>query len=204
MNAPVPSRLTLIEALSALASVRRDEVVVTTMSAAREWRKLSSHPLDFVYVPSSMGQAPALGLGMALAQPARKVIVCNGDGSMLMNLGSLVTISGQAPTNLVILVFDNGVYEVTGAQPTPAAAAHRADRTPIDFSAVARSCGFRRVWTFGEAQAWSERVADVLDAEGPSFVHLLIEPMSAGASPGVPGPPPARAKAFRQSFAPTR
>ena len=66
---------------------------MTTMAAAREWQKLQKQPLDFVLVPSSMGQATALGLGIALAQPEQKVIVCNGDGSMLMNLGSLVTIT---------------------------------------------------------------------------------------------------------------
>ena len=54
-----------------------------------------------------------------MAQPERRVIVCNGDGSMLMNLGSLVTIAAQAPRNLVVIVLDNGVYEVTGAQPVP-------------------------------------------------------------------------------------
>ena len=82
----------LVAALEVLAGLRRDEVVITTMGAAREWPRLSHHPLDFHYIPSAMGEAPALGLGLALAQPSREVIVLNGDGCMLMNLGALVTI----------------------------------------------------------------------------------------------------------------
>ena len=95
------------------------DVVITTMATARDWMTMPQQPLDVVFVPSAMGHATSLGLGIALAQPERRVIVCNGDGSMLMNLGSLVSIAGAGATNLVVLVFDNGVYEVTGAQPTP-------------------------------------------------------------------------------------
>ena len=93
--------------------------MITTMSPARDWMTLPQQPLDVVFVPSAMGHATSVGLGLALAQPDRRVIVCNGDGSMLMNLGSLVSIAGAGATNLVVLVFDNGVYEVTGSQPTP-------------------------------------------------------------------------------------
>src|SRR5215813_9892486 len=96
------------------------DVVVTTMATSRDWMTLPQSPLDVVFVPSAMGHATSLGLGMALAQPARRVIVRNGEGSMLMNLGSLVSIAGARTQNLVVIVFDNGVYEVTGAQPTPA------------------------------------------------------------------------------------
>ena len=116
------NRMPLIECLDVLRQARRDdEVVITAMGTAREWMKLGSHPLDFVFVPSSMGQASSLGLGMALARPEQNFIVCNGDGSTLMNLGSLVTITAEAPENLTLLLFDNRVYEVTGykARPVP-------------------------------------------------------------------------------------
>src|SRR5207247_2605082 len=107
---------------AALAEVRRargaGDVVITTMAASKIWMEQSRepHPLDFVFVPSCMGHATSIGLGIALAQPKRRVIVCNGDGSMLMNLGSLVTITAADATNLVVIVLDNGVYEVTGAE----------------------------------------------------------------------------------------
>ncbi len=81
------SRMPLVAALEVLAGLRRDEIVITTMGAAREWPRLSQHPLDFHYIPSAMGEAPALALGLALALPSREVIVLNGDGCMLMNLG---------------------------------------------------------------------------------------------------------------------
>jgi sulfopyruvate decarboxylase subunit beta len=192
-------RFTLVEALRALRAVRRDEVVVTTMAAAREWRKLSDHPLDFVLVPSSMGQATSLGLGIALAQPGRRVMVCNGDGSMLMNLGSLVTITACAPPNLTVIVFDNGVYEVTGIQPTPGAAELRADGSNVDFAAIARACGFRSVWSFADREAWTRDIDRVLSA-GPTFVHLRIEPMADADPLESPGRSPERARAFRDAL----
>src|ERR1700685_1900054 len=178
MTAKTPtSRVPLVECIAALHAARKDEIVVTTMAAAREWQKLGTHPLDFVFVPSSMGQATSLGLGLALSQPNRKVVVCNGDGSMLMNLGSLVTLSASAPPNLTVLVFDNGVYEVTGVQPTPAAPELRAGRSRIDFAEVARACGFTRVWTIDAIAAWRENVRRIIDERGPTFVHLLVEPI---------------------------
>src|SRR5580693_5524405 len=166
--------MTLVEALEALHAVRGGQVVVTTMGNAREWQKLGKDPLDLIYMPSSMGQATSFALGIALAQPERKVVVCNGDGSMLMNLGSLVTISAQAPANLVVIVFDNGVYEITGAQPTLAAPPLRHDAGTVDFAALAQACGFRQVSAYRDAGEWREHVADIIGSPGPTFVHLLV------------------------------
>src|SRR3989454_801968 len=100
------------EALEVLARHRGDRVVLTTMAAVGLWPELSDSPLDFAYMPSSMGQGPALGLGLALSRPGRGVVVVNGDGSMLMNLGSLVTLASH-PADVFVLVLDNGLYEVT-------------------------------------------------------------------------------------------
>src|SRR6266851_5210978 len=107
----------LREALEILAAHRGERIVITTMSPIAPWHQLSDTPLDFAYMPSAMGQAPDLGLGLALAQPERGVIVINGDGSMLMNLGSLVTLANH-PANVYLVIVDNGIYEVTGGQPT--------------------------------------------------------------------------------------
>lgn len=193
--------MSMSEALAALHAVRRnDEVVVTTMGAAREWQRLGSHPLDLVLVPSSMGQATSIGLGIAIAQPERKVIVCNGDGSMLMNLGSLVTMSAESPANLVVLLLDNGVYEVTGGQSTPGTASARHDRTDVDISAIARACGFRSVHTFTNLEEWTGAARGILDAAGPTFVLLKVAADSDGGPPKFPGPAPARAKALREAL----
>src|SRR5262249_13741388 len=145
----MPPRMLLVDSLKALHAVRDENcVVLSTMSAAREWMNLGTHPLDFIYAPSAMGEAPALGLGMALAQPASKVIVLNGDGCLLINLGCLIQITAEPPPNFVLITLDNSVYEVTGQQLTAAAAPVRRDSGPVDFGMIARGCGFTGVYEF--------------------------------------------------------
>jgi sulfopyruvate decarboxylase subunit beta len=190
-------RLQLQECLKVFAAHRRDDhVVLSTMSAAREWMKLGTHPLDFVYAPSAMGEAPAMGLGLALAQPARKVIVLNGDGCLLMNLGCLVTITAEAPPNFLLAIFDNSVYEVTGQQWTAAASVVRNGDHPINFCQIARGCGFAAVYEFDRIDAWRNRAAEVLAARGPVFVLLKVAPVTGGEVPKSPAPPVERARAF--------
>src|SRR5262249_25080739 len=102
--------------LSALARLRGDAIVVTTMAAVRPWGRLSDHRLDFASADSAMGHAADFALGLALAQPKRTVICLNGDGSMLMTLGTLVTIAAAGAGNLVLFVLENATYEITGNQ----------------------------------------------------------------------------------------
>ena len=182
--------ITLDQALKAVKAARGDDdVVITTMAAARHWMTLwdngKAHPLDMIFVPSCMGHATSVGLGVALAQPKRRVIVCNGDGSMLMNLGSLVTIAAAAATNLVTIVLDNGVYEVTGSQPVPRRA---------DFAAIARASGFQSVHHFSTADEWRADAARVMAAAGPTFVWLDVAPTPNGSAPTSPGNAAERAK----------
>jgi thiamine pyrophosphate-dependent acetolactate synthase large subunit-like protein len=198
---PDSKTMPLVKCLEALNGVRNDDVVVTTMGAAREWMPLSSHPLDFNYVPSSMGQATSLGLGLALARPDCRVVVCNGDGCMLMNLGSLVTITAQAPENLTILIFDNGVYEVTGAQATPATRAARRSGDRVDLAAIARAAGFRAVHEFDDLEHWQAEVRNIIDEPGPTFALLKVAPIPGAGTPRSPGPAPPRAKAFKEALA---
>jgi thiamine pyrophosphate-dependent acetolactate synthase large subunit-like protein len=189
-------RLPLVESLRVLHAVRTNEVVITNMGTAREWMTLGSHPLDFVLVPSSMGQAPSLGLGIALARPDRKVIVCNGDGAMLMNLGALVTITAQAPANFVLLLFDNGVYEVTGAQATPATDPQRRTESRFDFRELARASGFQSMYSFDTLKEWQTAVHDVLNAPGPTLAVLNVAPIPGAVGPRSPGPANPRALSF--------
>jgi sulfopyruvate decarboxylase subunit beta len=183
-------RMPLVEALAAVRAVRRDDdIVVTTMGTAREWMAMGSHPLDFVFVPGCMGHATSLGLGLALARPDRRVMVLNGDGSMLMNLGSLVSITAAAPANLAVIVYDNGVYEVTGAQPTPAG-----DR--VDFAAVARACGFQSVSRYSRLNDWTENLPRILSTPGPTFTTLDVAPVPGAKGPRSPGPAGERALRF--------
>ncbi|MEX2114699.1 MAG: thiamine pyrophosphate-dependent enzyme [Pirellulales bacterium] len=166
-------RMPLVAALEVLLPLRGERVIVTTMGAAREWPKLSQHSLDLHYIPSAMGGAPALGLGLALAQPGRDVLVLNGDGAMLMNLGSLVTIVASGATNLTLMVFDNGVYEVTGGQQTAAATAER--RASVDFAGMARAAGFTSVRAFDDLAAWRRDAALALQLPGPRFLVLSVQ-----------------------------
>jgi len=180
-------------AKDALAVVHRArtsrDIVITTMTPARDWMQLGMCDLDMVLVPSAMGHATSMGLGLALAQPDRRVIVCNGDGSMLMNLGSLVSIVNAGPSNLVVLVFDNGTYEVTGSQPVPGAGT-------VDYAAVARGCGFRSVFEFSNDDEWRNDAARIIAAEGPTFAWLKIEAVYGVPGPKSPGPASARARRF--------
>ena len=114
-----------------------------------------------------MSQGPALGLGLALAQPNRGVVVVNGDGCMLMSLGSLVTMANH-PANLYLLILDNALYEVTGGQPT-AGTGH------VDFAAMARAAGIRRVYAFDAIDDWRAKAAEALTGPGPVVVWLRVE-----------------------------
>jgi thiamine pyrophosphate-dependent acetolactate synthase large subunit-like protein len=161
--------MTLNQFLRILCEVRTDEVVVTAMSAAREWQEMSDSPLDLNYIPSSMGQAPALGLGIALARPERRVIVINGDGCLLMNLGILVTIAEAAPRNFALLNMENGIYEFTGGQPV-------AGSGRMSFAGLARSAGWPAVHEYADADSFRQGFGNVLSAQGPVFVNLKLEP----------------------------
>jgi len=188
----------LVPALQVLAHWRTDEIVVTTMGSAREWPKLSSHALDFQYIPSAMGHAPALALGLALARPDRQILAFNGDGCMLMSLGSLVTIAAGGATNLSLVVLNNGIYEVTGGQATAAAG------VPTDFAALARAAGFGSVAAFDDLGEWQHGAATALALPGPRFVSLAVEPV--GAEYQLPTPPPMaeRIARFREALGGTK
>lgn len=197
-------RIIAMDALTLLHEGRDpNDVVITTMATARDWmilqKERGANPRDLVFVPSSMGQAPSVALGLALAQPHRRVIVCNGDGSLLMNLGSLVSIVAAAPRNLTMLLFDNGVYEVTGAQPTPAAMIGRAGGC-VEYEEMARAAGFRRVFRFVNAIEWREQLREVVYVDGPTFAVLDVEAERGKAGPRSPGPAAERARAFMQAL----
>lgn len=168
------------QALQILAPHRADRIVITTMGSAGIWPQISDSPLDFAYMPSAMGHGPDLGLGLALAQPQRGVIVLNGDGCMLMNLGSLATIA-NTPANLYLIIIDNGLYEVTGGQPT-AGTGH------TDYAAVARGAGIARVYTFDTAESWQAGIEKALSGPGPVVTVLKVEGRLGQKTPKPPRP----------------
>ncbi len=155
------------QALEVLAKHRGQHIVVTTMTAVGVWPELSDTPLDFAYMPSAMGHGPGLALGLALAQKQRGVIVVNGDGSMLMNLGSLATLAAH-PADVYLVILDNGLYEVTGGQAT--AGAGRAN-----FAALASAAGIARVYAFETLATWQAGAAAALSGAGPAVIWVKVE-----------------------------
>jgi sulfopyruvate decarboxylase subunit beta len=172
--------MTQRQALEVLLPHRDQAVVITTMSSAGIWPQLSDSPLDFAYIPSAMGHGPELGLGLALAQPDRRVIVVNGDGCTLMNLGALVTLA-QHSALLYLLILDNGLYEVTGGQSLPGGG-------QTNFAQLAHGAGIPRVYTFDTLDAWKAGAQEALHGPGPVFIWLKVEGRFGQKTPKAPRP----------------
>lgn len=159
-----------LDAQKVISDYRGNAVVVTTMSTNFEWSRVSTNPdLDLMF-SGAMGKASSAGLGVALARPDRKVLVLDGDGSLLMNLGSLVTIANMAPPNLFHFVFENEIYRTTGGQDIPGV-----DR--ISFTGFAESAGYAHVHQFEDLETLEGNIEAVLDEEGPTLVSLKIVPV---------------------------
>jgi phosphonopyruvate decarboxylase len=116
-----------------------------------------------------MGKASNVALGLALAQPERKVMCLDGDGSLLMNLGAMVTLANQTPENLCHVLFDNGVYAVTGGQPVPGSGR-------ADWEGMAKASGYAATFSFDNLEDLATGIGEVMAAKGPVFVHLTIKP----------------------------
>lgn len=144
-----------------------DDVVVSTYSSAFEWARARPHPLNYVSV-GAMGLASSHALGLALSRPDRRVVVFDGDGSLLMNLASLVTVVEAAPANLIHFVCENGNYEANGGHPIPGLG-------KMDFVEVARAIGFRNVARFASLEQIERDIDELLALRGPVFVSLLVE-----------------------------
>ncbi len=117
-----------------------------------------------------MGGAPSLALGLALARPEQAVVVLDGDASLLMQLGGLVTVAGQQPRNLHHFVMHNGT-QFTGLSNLDIAGPR-----PVDFCQVAEGAGYARVYAIDDAADLAQRLPAILAVPGPVFVALAIEP----------------------------
>lgn len=152
------------DALRAIAAVRGDALCIPTMTTAPAWRTIAPDDLSVTCV-GFMGGASSLGLGLALARPERRVLVFDGDGSLLMQLGSLATVAGARPRNLVHFLFKNGVYHTSGSQEIPGG-------LTVDFVTMARGAGYRTALAIGELDELRRRLPGLLTAEGPILVEL--------------------------------
>jgi sulfopyruvate decarboxylase subunit beta len=146
--------------------VTDDEIVVSTYSSAVDWLALGERTLNYFSV-GAMGLDSSHALGLALGRPDRRIICLQGDGSLLMNLGCLVTIAAAAPRNLVHFVVQNGTYEANGSHPIP--------NTATDFAAMARAAGYAQAHAFSELGNFEQQAGHVLGEDGPVFATLHVE-----------------------------
>lgn len=155
-NTKVMNRFELTKRL--VAKLKRDEAVIGGIGNTNfDLWATGQRPQNF-YMLGSMGLAVPIALGVALAQPERRTFALEGDGSLLMQLSCLTTVAMLKPKNLIVVVMDNGIYQITGAQPTPAASCS-------DIVAIARGAGLSR-------SAWA--------ADEEDFEHLLDMALSEG------------------------
>ena len=165
-RAPAGSRTTH-DYLSVLAAARGDAIVVATMTAARVWATLSDGPWDVLYLPSAMGHAADIALGLALAVPERRVVCVNGDGSLAMNLGGLITASSLAPRNLTQIVILNQCYQIVGGPPIPG-------RHIVDWARLADAAGWRVCGHCATPAMFAARLPEWLEPPGPAFVTVEV------------------------------
>jgi sulfopyruvate decarboxylase subunit beta len=154
------------ECFRVLARHVADEIVIASYSGAVEWHQLNPRVLNYFSI-GAMGLGSSHGLGLALGRPDKRVIVLDGDGSLLMNLGSLVTIGAAAPKNLVHFVCHNGTYEANGGHPIP--------KPDVDFAGLARAAGYAHCHEFAELASFEQQVGHVLSQPGPVFATLHVE-----------------------------
>ncbi len=154
------------DGIAAIIRHRGDAAIMAVYNTGLDLRRVAPSPLN-LYSSGAMGQGSSWGLGLALGMPDRKVMVFDGDGSLLMNLGSLVTIANAAPRNLYHFVFENGCYEANGSHPIPG-------QGRINFAGIAREAGIRHSFEFAELDRFATELPRILALDGPVFVDLKV------------------------------
>jgi len=159
----------ILNACEIIGRVRGDAVLIATMGSMVAFDKLGAQQPRLSSVPL-MGGAPSLGLGIALAKPKCKVVVVDGDASLLLQLGGLVTVAAQQPRNFFHFVIHNGT-QFTGLSNLPVPGAQR-----VDFAGLAQAAGYAKVLKFSDQQIFENAIEDILADTGPIMIELMIEP----------------------------
>jgi thiamine pyrophosphate-dependent acetolactate synthase large subunit-like protein len=165
-NTKVMNRFDLTSRL--VAKLKNEEAVIGGIGNTNFDLWAAGHRPQNFYMLGSMGLAFPIALGVALAQPERRVFALEGDGSLLMQLGCLSTIATLKPKNLVMIVMDNGIYQITGAQPTPAA-------TTTDLIAVAIGCGLTNSTWAADEEDFDRLIDRSLTASEPMLIGVRID-----------------------------
>jgi thiamine pyrophosphate-dependent acetolactate synthase large subunit-like protein len=168
--------VTRLDATRRLRERLREEAVVASLGhPAYDLFAAGDRPGNF-YTWGSMGLASSIGLGIALARPDRRVVVLDGDGSLLMNLGSLATIAVSHPPNLIVLVWDNEEYATTGGQKTATASG-------ADLARAAAALGISKAQTVRSAEAFDEAIGRALTEPGPWVIVAKVKESAPVAKP---------------------
>jgi thiamine pyrophosphate-dependent acetolactate synthase large subunit-like protein len=164
-NAKVMSRFELTKRV--VDKLKRDEAVIGGIGNANFDLWMSGQRPQNFYMLGSMGLTIPIALGVAIAQPRRHVVALEGDGSLLMQLGCLATVAVQAPKNLTIVVWDNGIYQITGSQPTASA-------STSDLVAIARGAGIANSHWAADEDEFDRLMTAALDG-GPTLIAARID-----------------------------
>jgi thiamine pyrophosphate-dependent acetolactate synthase large subunit-like protein len=157
------------EVLKVFAEHRGNAIVVPGRGG-RHWVKLTAHEtLDVPLGDPAMGGHAGFALGLALAQPARRVMLFDSEGDILMSLGMLATIAEQAPANFYHFLLDNECYATTGGQPVP-------NGTVVTYDVLARGAGYSRAFAFADLTEFKTNLPAILAQLGPVFVALKVLP----------------------------
>lgn len=169
MNTPNTKVMNRFDVTSRLiAKLKHEEAVIGGIGNTNFDLWAAGHRPQNFYMLGSMGLAFPIALGVALAQPDRRVFALEGDGSLLMQLGALSTIAALKPKNLVMIVMDNGIYQITGAQPTPAAGV-------ADIVAIAIGSGLANSSWAADEEDFERLVDEAMSAAEPSLIAVRID-----------------------------
>jgi thiamine pyrophosphate-dependent acetolactate synthase large subunit-like protein len=153
--------------MQAVLAARGEALIVTGLGSTTYDAGIADHPGTF-YLWGAMGAAAMTGLGLALAQPNRRVVVLTGDGEMLMGFGAFATIGARAPGNFALAVINNGLYSETGMQPTHAGRG-------VDLGGVAKSCNFATVRRVESTDDLHAGITDLYHTPGPVFLDIRVD-----------------------------
>jgi sulfopyruvate decarboxylase beta subunit len=179
------------QAIQVVLTLLTDQpVIICNGFPSREVFKLGDRPTHF-YMIGSMGMAAAIGLGVALSKPAKKVVVLDGDGNVLMGMGTLATVGALKPKNFIHVVLDNEVYGSTGNQPSYSQV--------VRLDHVAKATGYVNVERVREREDLIYEFKDMLVKDGPSFLLVKVTEQAEDV-PWVPLEPVTIAERFRKAI----
>lgn len=180
------------EAIGAIVPLLGDSIAIhTTGFICRDSCAVQDRPGNF-YMIGSMGLAPSIGLGVAMSTPGRRVVVLDGDGALLMGLGTLAMVAKENPANFYHLVFDNEAYASTGHQ--------RTHSSVVDLSKIALASGYRRVERVERLDQVAKAYQDLISQPGPAFLLIKCPDRSSGAGPRIPHEPPEMTRRVREAI----